>query len=67
MFPQKIGKVRKNMCAITLILGILFGKRRMQSSRNSWPKICISANYQEDCFMFEMAIIAFRLGDHTLM
>jgi hypothetical protein len=67
MFLEQIGKVRKNMCAITLILGVLFGKKRMQCLRNSWPRIPISIGYMEECFMFGTIIIAFRLSNHTLM
>jgi hypothetical protein len=55
------------MCAITLILGVLFGKRRMQSLKNSWPAIWISTSYMEECFTFGTTIITFRLDDHTLM
>jgi hypothetical protein len=67
MFPQQISKVRKNMCAIMLILGIFFGKRKVQSSKNSWPKIRIFVGYLEECFTFGIEIIAFRHGEHTLM
>jgi hypothetical protein len=67
MFPQQTVKVKKNICAITLILGILSGKRRMKSLINSWPRIRIFVAYQEECFTIGMAIIAFKLGDHTLM
>jgi hypothetical protein len=55
------------MCAITLILGVLFGKRRMQSLKNSWPTIWISTSYMEECFTFGTTIISSRLDDHTLM
>jgi hypothetical protein len=66
-FPQQIRKVRKKMFVITWILGILFGKRRMRSLRHSWLRIRISTNFLEKCFTFKTAIIAFRLGNHTLM
>ncbi len=55
------------MCAIMLILGIFFGKRKVQSSKNSWPKIRIFVGYLEECFTFGIEIIAFRHGEHTLM
>jgi hypothetical protein len=29
MFPKQTSKVRKNMCAIMLILGVIFGKKIM--------------------------------------
>jgi hypothetical protein len=35
LFLQQTSKVKKNMCAITLILGVLFGKKRIQNSKNS--------------------------------
>ncbi len=65
-FPQQIRKVRKKMFVITLILRVLFGKRRMRCLRHSWLRIRISTNFLEKCFMFKTTIIAFRLGDHTL-
>jgi hypothetical protein len=55
------------MCAITLILGVLFGNKRMQNLRKSWSRIYISIGYMEDCFTFGTTIIAFKLDDHTLM
>jgi hypothetical protein len=67
MFPQQTCKVKKNMCAITLILGVRFGKRKMQKLKNSWLRIRISVGYMEECFTFGTAIIAFKLGDHILM
>jgi hypothetical protein len=67
MFPQQTSKVKKNMCAITLILGVLFGKRRMWSLKNSWLTIHIFIGYLEEYFAFGMTFIDFKLGDHTLM
>jgi hypothetical protein len=33
-FPQQIKKVKKKKCAPTSILGVHFGKRKMQSLKN---------------------------------
>jgi hypothetical protein len=46
-FFQQIGKVSKKMCVITLLLGVLFGKKKMQNLKNSWPRIQIYASLME--------------------
>jgi len=46
---------------------IFIWKEKMKSLKNSWLRIQIYASLMEKCFMFGTAIIAFKLGDRTLI